>query len=260
MLIMLPIALSAAAQETHPHKLVDELPESVDEVRTQSGVDPTRVSSRIGYSAWFYDKEADRVQINNRLSVTINVNDWSFLLKADMVSLNTLSHTRFVTGFGDLKFGMVNAFYSRGKNALAASLDFVLPTASGSIAQGAGMGSYFHITPSLTYSYTVDPSLMFAVAPQYTFSVSKPASYPPISLLTLRMFIAKFTPKGYFFVLEPRPMYDFQASRFDFTLSPMAGRTLGGGYTLLLLSEIPLRGDALRKNGALFLIGFNRTF
>lgn len=102
---------------------------------------------------------------------------------------------------------------------------------------------------------------MVAAQPQYSFALAKgEADYPAMSLLTVRMFIAKFWDSGLFAVFEPRPMYDFTRDRFDLILSPIVGKALGGGYTLTFLAEIPVRKESLHNVGALFLIGVKRTF
>lgn len=234
----------------------------LDEVRTQSGIDPTRLLSKVGFSTWYFDKEAYNTQINNRLSTTFVVNDWAFNLRIDLVSLNTVQgRNGFVTGAGNLKMNILNAFYSDDRHAMAASVDLAFPTASRAIEDATGLNAYFYLTPAFSYSYTINPGLMVAVQPQYSFAVAKARpSYPAMSLLTVRTFIAKFYDSGLFVVFEPRPMYDFTNERFDLILSPIVGKTLGGGFTLTLLAEIPVRKEMLHNTGALFLLGIKRTF
>ena len=87
---------------------------SIDKLRTESGVDPTRVSSRIGYSVLYFDKSDNRASINNRLNLTIGVNRWSFSIKPEIASLhNGLQGTGFKTGFSDLKFSILCLLYKR---------------------------------------------------------------------------------------------------------------------------------------------------
>lgn len=258
-LLTLLFALSGVVcfAEEHPQKQ-DSL--SVDEVRTQSGVDPTRITSRIGFSTWLYDKQANNAQINNRFSVSYGVNDWSFQVRTDIVSVNTEPGGKFTTGIGNLKFGILNSFYTRGQHALAASLDFVSPIASRSISTAAGLGSSFYSTISLTYSYTITPSVMFAVQPQYSFSLATAQGVPHQNSMLVRFYFAKFTSSGFYFVLEPRPTYDFTNKQFDMIVSPIIGKALGAGYNLVVLAEIPCRKEVIEKTGVLYLVGVNRTF
>lgn len=186
LLLLLP-AFASFAQEPEEHL-------SLDEVRTQSGVDPTRIISKIGFSTWYFDKEAGNAQVNNRISATFGVDDWAFNVRMDLVSINNVPGRRgFVTGAGNMKVNILNSFYNNGRHALAASVDLAFPTASQAIDAAAGLNGYFYLTPALTYSYTINQGLMVAAQPQYSFALAKgEADYPAMSLLTVRMFIAKF--------------------------------------------------------------------
>lgn len=240
---------------------VSEPENSVDELRTQSGIDPTRITSRIGYSYIFTDKEANMAQINNRLVATLGVNHWSFQVKTDIVTTNQAPGTGWAAGLGDLRFSILNAFYVKGRSALAGSVEFGIPTASRAIAPYVGMGSYFYATPSLTYSLTITPSLMFAVQPQYTFAITKAAdNYPDMNILTLRIFLAYFAKSGYFFVIEPRPIYDFTNKSFDLVISPIIGKSLGGGFNLVFLADIPTTKSGMLSKGATYQLGVTKSF
>lgn len=162
---------------------------------------------------------------------------------------------------GDVKFSILNAFYTKGKSAFAGSVEFGFPTASASIAQYAGLGGYFYATPALTYSYTInDQGLMMAFQPQYTFALSKNKKYPDLGVFTLRMFMAKFCQSGYFFVLEPRPVYDVVNNKFDFIISPIIGKSLGEGYNLIFIAEIPTAKDSFKNKGAIYQFVLSRSF
>lgn len=238
-----------------------EQPTSIDEVRTQSGVDPTRISSRLGYSFRFFDRPSDAAQINNRISATFGVNDWSFNLKADLISLNTLPGTNgFTTGFGGMAFSALNTFFMNERHALAASVELAYPFASQNIGWATGANGALVLTPALTYSYTISSSLMLAFQPQYAFSIANGANFPGTSVLTLRVFLAKFCKSGFYFVFEPRPIYDFKSRQFDMVFSPIVGTTLGGGYAVSLLAEIPVREQMMRNRGAMYLFALTRTF
>ena len=143
LLLLLP-AFASFAQEPEEHL-------SLDEVRTQSGVDPTRIISKIGFSTWYFDKEAGNAQVNNRISATFGVDDWAFNVRMDLVSINNVPGRRgFVTGAGNMKVNILNSFYNNGRHALAASVDLAFPTASQAIDAAAGLNGYFYLTPALT--------------------------------------------------------------------------------------------------------------
>jgi len=229
---------------------------NVDKVRTQSGVDPTRVVSRLVYSVWYYNKSDDRSQINNRLNFTLGVNRWSFSLKPELVTTKTATpEGTFLTKGGDLRFSLLNAFYIKGKHALAAGAEFTLPTAT----VGYG-GQYFSINPSLTYSYTISQSLLFAIQPQYLFDVEKISNAPDLSVLTIRPFLAKFLNSGWFLVFEPRVSNDFTNDNFDFTLAPIIGKSLGGGFNMTSVIEIPTKKETIDNRGILIQLGITKNF
>jgi hypothetical protein len=228
----------------------------LEKIRSESGVDPTRVMSRAGYTVLVYDKTGPAGQINNRLSMNVGVSRWSFSAKYDAVMISpAIPGDGFASGFGDIKFSVLNAFYVKGNNALAGSVEFSLPTGK------PGIGSqYFTATPSLTYSYTINPTLFLAFQPQYTFALMKDPLYPEISVLTIRAFLAKFTQKGYFFVFEPRPIIDFENNSADLILSPIIGKALGGGFNFIILAEFPTKSSSYETKGALYQFGFNKSF
>ena len=156
------------------------------------------------------------------------------------------------------KFG--NAFFVNERHALAASLELAFPFASPAIGNISGANGSLNLTPALTYSYTINPSLMVACQPQYTFSAATGPGYIGTSQLTVRIFLAKFCDSGFYFVIEPRPIYDFKAKRFDMIVSPIVGTTLGGGYAVALLAEIPVQEAMFRSRGAMYLFALTRTF
>lgn len=228
----------------------------LEKLRRESGVDPTRVQSRAGYTFLVYDQEGAAGQVTNRFSMNIGVNRWAFSAKYDVVSLTTgEAGSGFKSGMGDIRFSMLNAFYVKGKHALAGSAELSMPTGK------PGFGTqYFSLTPALTYSYTIKPSLIFAIQPQYTFHLMKDPLYPALSVITIRSFLAKFTQKGYFFVFEPRPIVDLTNDRFDLILSPIIGKALGGGFNLIVLAEFPTNETTIKTRGNLYQFGFNKNF
>jgi hypothetical protein len=108
-------------------------------------------------------------QINNRLSLNLGVNRWNFSMKYESVTLTTGEPgTGFRSGMGDIKFSLLNAFYVNENHALAGSAEFSISTGK------PGFGSqYFSLTPAMTYSYTINPTLFLAFQPQYTFQLMK---------------------------------------------------------------------------------------
>ncbi len=228
----------------------------LEKLRRESGVDPTRVQSRAGYTFLMFDREGSAGQINNRLSLNLGVNRWNFSMKYDVISLATGEPgSGFSSGMGDIRFSILNAFYAEGNHAVAGSVEFSMPTGK------PGFGSqYFSATPAITYSYTINPSLFLAVQPQYTFQLLKDPLYPDLSVLTIRSFLAKFTKTGYFFVFEPRPIFDFGNETADFIISPIIGKSLGAGFNLIVLAEIPLTDNYRNNQGILYQFGFNKNF
>lgn len=228
----------------------------LEKLRTESGVDPTRISSRASYSVMYYAMQNDQAQINNRATLTLGVNRWSFTLKPEVVSIaNPAIGPGFRTGLGDIKFSVLNAFYVKQKLALAGSLELGLPTGGSEFGSG-----YFSLTPAITLSYTVNPSLFLAVQPQYTFSLAKDSRYPDLNLFSARIFAAWFLKSGFFFVLEPRPMVDLNTGEFSMIVSPIIGKSLGGGFNLLVLSEIPVTETLFNNRGVMIQLGVSKSF
>lgn len=229
---------------------------SIERLRTESGVDPTRVNSRVGFSALYFDKADNASSISNKFNLVLGVNRWSVSVKPEILSQQSgVSGTGFQTSFSDVKFSILNAFYIKGKNSLAGSLELNLPFGK------EGFGSqYFSATPAITYSYTINPSLFLAIQPQYTFAIAKDNLYPALSVLTNRIFIAKFTKSGMFYVFEPRTIFDLENNNFDLIISPIIGKSLGSGFNIIGLMEIPTKASTIDKRGILYQIGFNNNF
>lgn len=228
----------------------------VDKLRTESGVDPTRVNSRIGYSVLYFDKADNASSVNNKLNLTLGVNTWSFSIKPQITAIHDgVPGTGFNAGLTDLNFSILNAFYVKGKSAFAGSVEFNLPFGK----QDFG-SQYFSATPAITYSYTINTSLFLAIQPQYAFAIARDALYPDLSVLTIRSFIAKFTAAGVFYVFEPRIIFNFENNNFDLILSPIIGKSLGAGFNLIGLMEIPTKQSTIDSRGVLYQIGFNKNF
>lgn len=228
----------------------------IEQVRTQSGVDPTRVQTRVGYSFYTNDPEGAAFVLFNRLSANFGVGRWSINAKFEWGSrTGDEPGTGFQSGLGDFRFSILNAFLVKGKHAMAASAEFALPTGK------PGIGSqYFSATPALTYSYTIQPTLVFAIQPQYTFSLAKDPLFPSLSLMTIRSFLAHFSPKGYFMVFEARPIFNFNPSQTDIILSPIFGKSIGKGFNLIILAEWPVTENLNTTRGPQYQLGFNKNF
>ena len=236
------------------HAQTDSL--AIEKLRTESGVDPTRVNSRVGFSTLYFDKAENASSISNKFNLFIGVNRWSFSLKPEIISIHDgLAGSGFSTAFSDFKFSILNAFFIKGKSSIAVSIEFSFPFGK----QGFG-SQYFSATPAITYAYTISPSLFLAVQPQYTFALAKDELFPDLRVLTNRIFIAKFTKTGMFYVFEPRTIIDFENSNFDLILSPIIGKSLGAGFNLIGLMEIPTQKSTIDARGILFQIGFNKNF
>jgi len=138
---------------------------------------------------------------------------------------------------------------------MAASVEFNLPFGKQEFGS-----QYFSATPAITYAYTINTSLFLAIQPQYSFDIAKDELYPDLSVLTIRSFIAKFTKAGFFYVFEPRLIFDFENNNFDLILSPIMGKSLGAGFNIIGLMEIPTKQSTIETRGVLYQIGFNKNF
>lgn len=229
---------------------------SLEKIRRESGVDPTRVQSRAGYSILFQDQKEDQATISNKLNLNMAVGRWALQVKTEVVTkTGDIPGTGFQSGIGDMRFNVLNAFYVKGKHALAANAEFSVPV--GGTRYGSG---YFSVTPAITYSYTIQPSLVFAIQPQYTMDIAKDPLFPKLSVITIRSFLAKFTQTGYFFVIEPRPIFDLQNDKTDFILSPIVGKSLGAGFNLIFLAEFAFTENRRNTAGNFYQFGFNKNF
>lgn len=229
---------------------------SLEKIRRESGVDPTRVQSRAGYSILFQDQKEDASTISNKLNLNLGIGRWALQVKTEVVTkTGTIPGSGFQSGVGDMRLNILNAFYVKGKHALAANAEFSVPV--GGTRYGSG---YFSVTPAVTYSYTIQPSLVFAVQPQYTMDIAKDPLFPKLSVITIRSFLAKFTQSGYFFVVEPRPIFDLENEKTDFILSPILGKSLGAGFNLIFLAEFAFTENRRNTAGNFYQFGFNKNF
>lgn len=246
---IVPIALMAQTDTTGQAA-------DLEEQRAQSGVDPTRVLSRAGFSQNMTDPSGDAVSFGTRLRYTMGFGRWSVGMRQEFISRHSGEPgTGFPTGRGDLRLSLLNAFYVKKRVALAASADIDLPTGSAGFSKEAAV-----VTAGVTFSYTIKPTLIFAMQPQYTFAPIKDAIVPEVSTLTVRSFLAHFSTTGWFYVLEPRPVFDLANERTNFVLSPIIGRNLAKGYSFALLAEFSTAQWALDNTGNLYLMGLTKNF
>jgi hypothetical protein len=138
---------------------------------------------------------------------------------------------------------------------MAANAEFSVPTGGNKFGTG-----YYSVTPAFTYAYTIKPTLIVAIQPQYTLHLLKDPLFPALSVITIRSFLARFTKTGYFMVLEPRPIFDLANNKADFVVSPILGKSLGGGFNAILLAEIGLTNNIQKNRGQVYQIGFNKNF
>lgn len=235
---------------------VEEDSLKIEKLRSESGVDPTRVMTRVGYSIIANNPKGPAAVVGNRLSMNVGIGRWSISGKFEIGSkVGEQPGTGFVTGLNDFKFSILNAFLVSGKHAMAGAVEFALPTGK----PGIGL-QYFSATPSITYSYTIKPTLIFAVQPQYTFDLMKDELYPDLGVVTVRAFLAYFSSAGYFIVFEPRPIFDLENKKTDWVISPVFGKALGNGFNLITLVEIALTDNLKTNRGSLFQLGFNKNF
>ncbi|GAA3568874.1 transporter [Snuella lapsa] len=228
----------------------------IEKVRTQSGVDPTRVNTKLAYSVWYYDRSDNRSLINNRINFTAGIKTWSIGIKYETTTINTgISGEGFSTKGGDLRLSILNTFYLKKKHALAGGVEFTLPTGS----QNFG-SQYVSANPSIAYIYTINPGLIFATQPQYTFHIAKNTAFPDLSVLTIRTFLAKFQKTGWFYAFEQRIVQDFTNDNFNLIFSPIIGKSLGGGYNLGTVMEFPTKQETIDNRGILFQIGITKNF
>jgi len=228
----------------------------IEKTRTESGVDPTRVSSRFGYTFEILKpNEGDAFRFNNNMKLTFGVSRWSLKVETRISALyDGQEGSDVVSGMSDIKLGINNAFFVSGKHALAGGFDLSAPTGSKEFNNQA-----FTIQPNIAYAYTINPMLIFAVNPQYTRTIWRNKDVPMQDILTVRPFFALFLPSGVFAVIEPRSQYDFTLKKYDFIISPIIGGSIGGGFNLALILEIPTKQETLNNYGILGKLGIQKT-
>lgn len=228
---------------------------SMENLRGESGVDPIIIHSKITLNTFICDPKGPSGSITNMANLTLAFRKWSFGLEG---SYKTLMSGNPGEGFhsngGDLKFTLTTKIYKKGKHSFAATGKLIFPTGE------KGYGSqYFSFTPAITYIYSLKPSLILAVQPQYSFHIMKDPLYPNLSLLTIKALFAKFTRTGSAYGIEIKPTINLTSDEFKIFISPFVSKALGSGFNILLLCDIPANKYAVDE-GPTFQIGINRNF
>ena len=243
---------SLAAQQTDTTEV-----KKLEKLRKESGVDPTRVSTRFVYGQEFLDPKGSGFSYNNNFKLTVGVGAWAFSLKTKARSTYNTSETggKFTNGIDDFTFSVGNTVFYKGKHAVNAGIEFVAPFGSPAFSAQS-----FILTPNFTYAYTISSKLIFALNPQYTFTVAKADQVPSVSLVTIRPFFACFLPSGVFAVMEPRLLYDLKAEQFDVIISPILGKGLGKGWNMIAFAEVPVTNKRIETLGVMYKFGIQKNF
>ena len=234
----------------------------MDQIVQESGIDPTRNQSTVLYAFLVNTPKNSPIRMFNRFSGSVAVKDWTFTARYDVTSIyldkNDFQVGGFYTGLGDLRISGQNTFFKKGKHALAAATEVLIPTAkSGYAFYGT---SYFAFTPFLSYSVMPILGTLFVIQSKYTFDVLRQPNTPALQLWVTRIFVAQFTRKGYFFVLEPRPIVDFTKKNCNFIMSSIIGKALGKGFNLLAMIELPTSNKFWKETGPTYQLMLNKSF
>ena len=228
---------------------------SMEHIRGQSGIDPIIIHSKMQYNLSVLDTKGPSARITFSPGVSFGVKGWGVGVKGSAVSdFSGLAGDGFQSGFGDIHLSLQKRILNAGIHSIAVAGDLALPTGK------AGFGSqYFSVTPILTYTCALKPSLILAIQPQYTFQLMKDPLYPDLKVLTFRTLLAKFTKHGHSFGLELKPNLNLAAQKFDLFISPFLSLNITSGFNMLLLCDIPANQSAT-KTGPTFQLGINRNF
>jgi hypothetical protein len=252
MTVLVLVSNSIAGQEADTTNIKE-----LEKLRKESGVDPTQVSTRINYGQEFLDPEGGGYSYNNTFKLTVGIGNWAFYLKTRARSTYTPGEQNgtFSSGIDDFTFSAGNTVYYKGKNAINVAVEFLAP-----VGNQAFSSQSFLMTPNFTYAYTISPKLIFALNPQYSFTVAKSDVVPAVSLGTIRPFFAGFFPSGIFAVFEPRVLYNFKDEKFDIVISPILGKSLGKGWNIVAIVEAPVTNERIESLGMMYKFGVQKNF
>lgn len=65
---------------------------------------------------------------------------------------------------------------------------------------------------------------------------------------------------GWFYVFEPRIINDFENDNFNFVISPIVGRSIGGGFNMTAVAEFPTKKETIDNAGILVQFGITKNF
>jgi hypothetical protein len=231
--------------------------EELEKLRKESGVDPTRISTRVNYGQEFLDPKGSGYSYNNTFKLTMGIGNWAFYIKSRARSTYTPGEPNgtFSSGIDDFTFSAANTVYYKGKHAINVGVEILAP-----VGNQAFSSQSFLMTPNFTYAYTISPKLIFALNPQYTFTVAKSDVVPAVSLITIRPFFAGFFPSGVFAVIEPRVLYNFKDEKFDMIISPILGKSLGKGWNIVAIVEAPVTNKQIETLGMMYKFGIQKNF
>jgi hypothetical protein len=252
LILLFLISNRIAAQEADSTRIKE-----LEKLRKESGVDPTRVSTRFNYGQEFLDPKGSGYSYNNTFKLTVGIGSWAFYIKTRARSTYNPGKPNgtFSSGIDDFTFSAANTVYYKGKNAVNVGVELLAP-----VGNQAFSSQSFLMTPNFTYAYTISPKLIFALNPQYSFTVAKSDIVPAVSLATIRPFFAGFFPSGVFAVIEPRVLYDFKAKQFDLVISPILGKSLGKGWNIVAIVEAPVTNQRIENLGMIYKLGVQKNF
>lgn len=81
-----------------------------------------------------------------------------------------------------------------------------------------------------------------------------------LNAFLVRAFLGHFYSVGYFFVFEPKTIFDLEDTKTGWIISPTVGKAIGKGFNLIGLAEIVLTDNLNTNRGSLYEVGFNKNF
>jgi hypothetical protein len=229
---------------------------AAERVRTESGIDPTRIVSVAGVGFEVVDFPGDRFASAVIPRLGIGAGAWSAALDTRLAATYAGEPgASLVTGLGDVGLTLVRAFRPAARHAVAVGAELSLPVGRPEIG-----GRAVSVTPSVTWAWTLRPWLVVAAQPQYERSLLRASDAPATSILTLRGFVAVFRPSGWFYVLEGRVREDFELGRSYAQVAPVVGKNIGRGFNLAATLDLPLSSAARDRFGVLWRVGVQRVF
>jgi hypothetical protein len=228
---------------------------SMEHIRGQSGIDPILIHSKMQYNLYVLDTKGPSAKLTFAPGISFGVKGWGVGVRGSAVTdFSGIAGEGFHSSFGDIHLSLQKKVLKVGIHSVAFAGDVGIPTGK------AGFGSqYFSMSPMVTYTCTIRPSLILAIQPQYTFHFLKDPMYPDLKTLSFRTLIAKFTNSGHAYGLELKPNLNLEAKDFTLFFTPFLSLNITSGFNMLLLCDIPTNQSAVKK-GPTFQFGINRNF